>query len=103
MEALVDGKLVSPGLYQQQMTFTPLGPFAGYGLGTERLGDFIGHNGWIPGFTGIAMRDPTRGVTIAVRFNKSVDEQYQVNNVILLELTNVLFPGEMPWWGAEFP
>ncbi len=43
----------------------------GYGLGVQKVGPLIGHDGQIPGFLSAAYSDPATGFTVAVMLNNS--------------------------------
>lgn len=45
----------------------------GYGLGCEKLNDFVGHNGAIIGFSSVVMRNDKADVTIAAVANESTN------------------------------
>lgn len=45
----------------------------GYGLGCERINDFIGHNGAIFGFSSVVFHDPVANLTIAAVGNESTN------------------------------
>ena len=71
---LARGTLLSPRLHRQQLRFGRFpnpGPFAGYGLGILRFGDWIGHDGAIFGFSTVTMYERASGAQIMATANLS--------------------------------
>jgi D-alanyl-D-alanine carboxypeptidase len=72
---LATGTLLPKALQRQRLRFgriaNPRGPFAGYGLGILRFGDWVGHNGAIFGFSTVTFRDRTTGAQIVAEANLS--------------------------------
>jgi D-alanyl-D-alanine carboxypeptidase len=81
VHALAEGALLPLDLQLQRLrtvpaiTVTPLPGFpgepidAGYGLGIAAFGDFLGHNGAVPGFETLAVYDPYSRTTIVMVLN----------------------------------
>lgn len=73
---LAAGTLLSPAtqaLRLQGRPFPGQKINIGYGLGCERLNDFVGHNGAIFGFSSVVMRRPQTDFTIAAVANESTN------------------------------
>jgi D-alanyl-D-alanine carboxypeptidase len=71
---LARGTLLSPRLQRARLRFGRFpnpGPFAGYGLGILRFGDWIGHDGAIFGFSTVTMYERTSGAQIVAAANLS--------------------------------
>ena len=71
---LARGTLLSPRLQRQRLRFGRFpnpGPFAGYGLGILRFGDWLGHDGAIFGFSTVTMYEPASGAQIMAAANLS--------------------------------
>lgn len=101
-QALRDGFLLSPEMHQLQETFFHMEPYTlegptqfGYGLGSFKLGEWLGHDGSVPGYTANCMYHPTNGCVIAGL------ENYQSPNVDLFSkvfrrIAKYLYPSTMP-------
>ncbi|WP_129586733.1 serine hydrolase domain-containing protein [Microterricola viridarii] len=74
-QSLADGRLLSGKSSKAQLSTIPLGGDApswqGYGLGVQKIGPLVGHNGAIPGFLTAAYADPLTGFTVVVMLNNS--------------------------------
>lgn len=74
-QALADGRLLSGKAAKAQVATVSLGGDApswqGYGLGVQKIGPLVGHDGEIPGFLSAAYTDPATGLTVAVMLNNS--------------------------------
>lgn len=74
-QALAAGTLVSGKSTKAQFSTIGLGgdtpAWQGYGLGVQKLGPFVGHDGEIPGFLTASYTDPASGFTVAVMLNNS--------------------------------
>ena len=91
VEHLVDGGLISDSLQQKRMTFTRyIMPYMQYGIGCYNKGGFIGHNGGLPGFTSIMLRDPVRNCTIVIFFNCQLLEP--TPDALFMKLTKAIYP-----------
>ena len=80
--ALVDGTLLSQNTHQQRF-FSNIEPMPGviYGLGMFNINSYWGHNGGIPGYNSVLMRDPGKKITIFVMYNYFYDA-FPVNNSV---------------------
>lgn len=85
--ALAQGALLPLDLQLQRLRTVPIGDLpplpgfpgqplpSGYGLGIARFGDYLGHNGAVPGYQSIAVYDPYRKSTIVMLLNAYVYEE----------------------------
>jgi D-alanyl-D-alanine carboxypeptidase len=72
IEKLIDGGMISDSLQQQRFIGKTLGNGAvTYGLGiyTYTGNDMWGHNGGLPGYTSVMMRNKSKDRTIIVFYN----------------------------------
>jgi D-alanyl-D-alanine carboxypeptidase len=73
--ALATGRLLSPRLQRQRLRFGTIpnagGPPVGYGLGILRVGDWIGHDGAIFGFSTATFYERRSGAQIVATANLS--------------------------------
>lgn len=76
-KALAAGTLLSKRLQRARLHFGEFpnsgGPFAGYGLGILKIGDWIGHDGAIFGFSTATFYEPKSGAQIVVATNLSTN------------------------------
>lgn len=95
--SVTSGGLLSPDLQHQRMTYwnahatEPQLPTLKYGMNVFTLGGFIGHNGGLPGFVSMAMRNPESGATIIFMLNAQTPTGDTVQ--ILARLLRLLYPG----------
>lgn len=67
--ALVDGGLLDTATQQERLASiqqVEAGSTVGYGLGLMKLGSYYGHNGQIPGYEALMVRDPDTRTTVIV-------------------------------------
>jgi D-alanyl-D-alanine carboxypeptidase len=71
IEAVADGTLVTPAVYQQQMEVVPLGDGkpSDYRQGVIETDGFLWHNGAVPGYSSYAGSNPEQGITVCVFMN----------------------------------
>ena len=84
--------LLPESLQQERNEFEPLAqlePLAEYGLGLMQIGSWLGHQGEIPGWTTLAMRDSDSGAIVVQAINSSGD----VASLDQLVLLDELYPG----------
>lgn len=97
--ALTTGSLLSPGLHAQQLEFgtipNPGGIDIGYGLEVFKLGDFIGHNGAIYGYSTAMFYLPAGDATIVVEGDQS-SNFLTSTTTIAFALAEYLFPQDIP-------
>lgn len=72
---LATGALLPPSLQTERLKFGDIpngsGPSVGYGLGILHVGNWLGHDGAIFGFSTVTMYEPKSGITIAATANLS--------------------------------
>ncbi|MBS1894637.1 MAG: serine hydrolase [Actinobacteria bacterium] len=72
---LATGALLPPSLQAERLKFGDFpngdGPSVGYGLGILHVGNWLGHDGAIFGFSTVTMYEPKSGTTIAATANLS--------------------------------
>jgi D-alanyl-D-alanine carboxypeptidase len=72
---LATGALLPEALFAERITYGEIpngdGPSVGYGLGILHIGNWIGHDGAIFGFSTVTMYEPKTGTTIAATANLS--------------------------------
>ena len=67
--ALATGKLLSPQMHKEQLTFTPTSTTPGaatYGLAVADYAGFVGHDGQIPGYSSFIGYDPKKQAAVVV-------------------------------------
>ena len=96
-KALANGALLSPAMQQQRLTFVSTDQ-AGvqYGLGIEKKGNWLGHEGIALGFNTSMFYMPSRDATIVIIANLNKNPPRPADE-ILKGLTEVFFP-ESPHW-----
>ncbi len=75
-DELASGSLLDPKTQATRLEYRPFPGQKiriGYGLGCERLNEFVGHNGAVLGFSSVVMRRPQADVTIAAVANESTN------------------------------
>lgn len=79
VQALVDGAYLGKELQERRLaSCAPTNPVDNspyalrYGWGIGKLGNFYGHNGQIPGYNTVMLRDPARATTIVVLTSLSI-------------------------------
>ena len=95
-EALADGRLLSPRMQRERLTWVNTRPgsaFQRYG-GILYLGGFLGHNGEIYGYNSTMFHLPSRQATIIVLTNLMGEKSFA--DEMLGGFLEVLFPGIPP-------
>jgi D-alanyl-D-alanine carboxypeptidase len=96
--ALGSGALLSPEMFEEQQQYCPLpysyeGPTQfGYGLGLISFGDWIGHNGSVPGYEAEAFYEPATGAVIAGMGNLQ-SAKVTVFSKVFENVADHLYPG----------
>ena len=97
-KVLAKGTLLSRRLHAQQMRFgmipTASGIPLGYGLGITRLGDWVGHNGAIYGFSTETFYDRSNGAEITAAANLSSNFSESTTD-LFVKLADHLYPGSL--------
>jgi D-alanyl-D-alanine carboxypeptidase len=106
LHALLGGQVLPPDALRQMQAWAPapdshLPEQQGYGLGLRKLvlgGDtWVGHTGSIPGYSGIAVHQPERGMTIVALSNLSRIRQIR----LLEELRDAISESARPQGGTS--
>jgi D-alanyl-D-alanine carboxypeptidase len=70
VQALATGRLLSPAMQSERLTWhDTTDPTSKYGLGILKYGQFLGHDGTLPGFDSAMYYLPARGATFVVLAN----------------------------------
>ncbi|MFE3051829.1 serine hydrolase domain-containing protein [Nocardia sp. NPDC059239] len=98
---LATGTLLKPETFQARTRFTQLdGGDIGYGLGIARMGQWLGHNGAVLGFTDQLGYLPDKHATVAVAINQFGPGTWQLLPVdaalLWFDLVDALYPGTGP-------
>lgn len=98
VQALVNGSMLSDTMQAERMKFVPTNnlDFMGYGLGILKIGDFYGHNGGITGFNTSMYYSPKLKAIFILNVNM-FGPTGGVSDKIFASLSEVIYPGEMPW------
>lgn len=92
---LATGTLLDRRLQRERLRFgalpNPGGPSVGYGLGIMHVGDWIGHNGAIFGFSTVTFYEPASGAQIVATANLSSNFSTPTLG-IFFELAQHLYP-----------
>ena len=95
VKALATGRLLSPSLQAQRLQFQSFGipgPVdLSYGLGIFKLGNLIGHNGAVIGYSSAMLYLPSNGATLVVWGNNSTNSSTPATT-IAFDLAEILFP-----------
>ncbi|MGE3287921.1 MAG: serine hydrolase [Pseudonocardia sp.] len=97
---LATGAGLSPATAAQRQAWTPLttsGVRLQYGLGITQLGDWVGHDGSIFGYSTIVFHLPGRGATVVVAGN-AADETAVPSQALWGEIVKILYPDTLPSW-----
>jgi D-alanyl-D-alanine carboxypeptidase len=97
-KALATGRLLKHSTHRKQLQFRRIpNPTLrlGYGLGMIQVGDFIGHDGAIFGYSTSIFYLPRARATIVVEANKSTNFS-QESKDIFVALGKYLFPNAFP-------
>lgn len=95
-KALVKEKLSSAKIRNEHFRWVDTGqPHLRYGIGVAKLGNFIGHDGAIPGYNSAMFYLPSEDITIIVLLNNFADTN--VATLLFMEIAKILTPAEAPW------
>ncbi|HEY2203854.1 MAG TPA: serine hydrolase domain-containing protein [Pseudonocardia sp.] len=98
--ALGTGAGLSPAMWQQRQTWSPLstsGVRLEYGLGITRVGDWIGHDGSIFGYSNMVFYLPSERAAVVVMSNVA-DEIAVPSQNLFGEVVKRLYPGSLTTW-----
>jgi Beta-lactamase class C and other penicillin binding proteins len=97
---LATGFGLKPETWQLRQTFTPItttGVKVQYGLGITQLGEWIGHDGSLFGYSTMVFHLPSNGATVVVMGN-AADEIVVVSQQLFGEIAKLLYPGSLTTW-----
>jgi D-alanyl-D-alanine carboxypeptidase len=97
---LATGVGLSPETAAQRQEFTPLtstGVRLQYGLGVTQLGDWVGHDGSIFGYSDMVWYLPRDGATVVVASNVA-DAMAVPSQALWGEVVKILYPDTLPSW-----
>jgi D-alanyl-D-alanine carboxypeptidase len=94
------GAGLSPAIAGQRQTWSPLstsGVRLQYGLGITQLGDWVGHDGSIFGYSNMVFYLPREQATVVVASN-AADEIAVPSQALWGEIVKILYPDSLPSW-----
>ena len=97
---LATGTGLSPATAAQRQSWTPLtnsGVRLQYGLGVTKLGDWVGHDGSIFGYTDMVFYLPSQQAAVVVASNVA-DAQAVPSQALWGEIVKILYPDSLPSW-----
>jgi D-alanyl-D-alanine carboxypeptidase len=97
---LADGEGLSPATAKARQEWTPLtdsGVRLQYGLGVTQLGDWVGHDGSIFGYSTMVWHLPGKGATVVVAGNIA-DAMAVPSQALWGEVVKILYPDTLPTW-----
>jgi D-alanyl-D-alanine carboxypeptidase len=97
VQAAATGRLMSPDMQEQRMRLidtkqTYYGLPMQYGLGISKLGNMLGHDGFITGYQNAAYTIPEKNITVVVCLTKSQPTQGSADE-LAIKLVNIVSPG----------
>ncbi len=98
--ALGTGDGLAPATAKERQSWGPLttsGVRLRYGLGIMQLGDWVGHDGSLFGYSNMVFYLPSEQATVAVMGN-AADEIAVPSQALWGEIVKVLYPGSLPTW-----
>lgn len=98
--ALATGTGLSPALAAERQRWTPLtrsGVRLQYGLGITQLGDWVGHDGSIFGYSTMVFHLPSERATVVVMSN-AADEVAVPSQALWGDIVKQLYPDSLPSW-----
>lgn len=94
-QALATGALLDPEYFRQQKQFQPLGGGADYGLGLMNWAGWLGHTGYIFGYSNITVTDPDTGATVVSMSTGGPVDSAAPSKAFMI-VVNELWPGKYP-------
>ena len=94
------GAGLTPEMWQQRQTWTPLttsGVRLQYGLGITQLGDWIGHDGSMLGYSNMVFYLPSEQAAVVV-MNNAADEIAVPSQALWGDVVKLLYPDSLPTW-----
>jgi D-alanyl-D-alanine carboxypeptidase len=95
------GAGLAPATADQRQSWTPLttsGVRLQYGLGVTQLGDWVGHDGSIFGYSNMVFYLPSEQAAVVVASN-AADEIAVPSQAMWGEVVKTLYPESLPSWG----
>jgi D-alanyl-D-alanine carboxypeptidase len=92
------GAGLPPEMAAQRQTWTPMtteGVRVQYGLGVRKVGDWIGHEGTMLGYSNMVFHLPATGATVVVMVN-AVSPNSAPAADLWLEIVQLLYPDSLP-------
>jgi len=99
-EQLATGVGLAPETARLRQEWTPLsstGVRAQYGLGVLQLGNWVGHNGSIFGYSDMVFHLPEQEASVVVMVN-AADAEATTATDLWGEIVALLYPGSLPTW-----
>jgi D-alanyl-D-alanine carboxypeptidase len=97
---LATGAGLPPQIAAQRQSWTPLtttGVRLQYGLGITQLGDWVGHDGSIFGYSDMVFYLPTQKATVVVMVN-AADGNEVPAQALWGDIVKLLYPNSLPQW-----
>jgi D-alanyl-D-alanine carboxypeptidase len=97
---LANGEGLTPATAAARLEWTPLtdsGVRLQYGLGVTQLGDWVGHDGSIFGYSNMVWHLPGKGATVVVAGNVA-DAMAVPSQALWGEVVKILYPDTLPTW-----
>jgi D-alanyl-D-alanine carboxypeptidase len=91
---------LTPETWQQRQTWTPFttsGVRLQYGLGITQLGDWVGHDGSMLGYSNMVFYLPSEQAAVVVMSN-AADEIAVPSQALWGDVVTLLYPGSLPSW-----
>ncbi|MGR7027167.1 serine hydrolase domain-containing protein [Geodermatophilus sp. URMC 62] len=99
-EQLATGAGLAPETARLRQEWTPLtstGTRVQYGLGVLRLGDWVGHNGSVFGYSDMVFHLPAQEASVVVMVNAADGEAVPATD-LWGGIVTLLYPGSLPTW-----
>ncbi|MGY1776181.1 serine hydrolase domain-containing protein [Geodermatophilus sp. SYSU D00804] len=99
-EQLATGAGLTPETARLRQEWTPLtssGIRVQYGLGVLRLGDWVGHNGSVFGYSDVVSHLPEQGASVVVMVNAADGEAVPATD-LWGGIVRLLYPDSLPTW-----
>jgi D-alanyl-D-alanine carboxypeptidase len=97
---LANGEGLTPDMAAQRQDWTPLsnsGVRLQYGLGITQLGDWVGHDGSIFGYSDLVFYLPEQKATVVVMANAANGESVPAQ-ALWGEVVKLMYPDSLPEW-----
>jgi len=94
------GAGLSPTTWKERQSWGPLttsGVRLQYGLGITQIGDWVGHDGSLFGYSNMVFYLPSEQATVVVMGN-AADEIAVPSQALWGEIVKLLYPNSLPTW-----